>query len=142
MTAPAGTKPIGKCRKPGFLLEPLGWVQAKLINAIDREPRLVELLFNLDAARMHLVALALAHLTTDVSTDLALRLFQSSRKTILDLSLGQRPVGIDRVLRHLPPKVLPPDTYRNLVDLLNDPVAAKVLHHARADHRNNNNSPA
>jgi hypothetical protein len=130
MTEPACTKAIGKSRKPGFLLEPLGWVQHRLSKAIEGEPRLVELLFHLDTARMHLVGLALAHLTTDVSPDLALILLQGSRKMILNLSLGQRPVGIDRVLHHLPPKVLPADTYRNLVDLLNDPVPAKVLHHA------------
>jgi len=35
----------------------------------------------------------------------------------------------DRVLRHLPPKVLAAETYRNLVGLLADPVTAKFLHH-------------
>jgi hypothetical protein len=45
------------------------------------------------------------------------------------LSVGNRPVGIDRVLSHLPPKVLTAESYRNLVDLLNDPVTAKFLHH-------------
>jgi hypothetical protein len=39
--------------RPGFLLEPLGWVQDRLSQAIEVEPRLVELLFNLDHAKMH-----------------------------------------------------------------------------------------
>ncbi len=130
MTEPAVTKTIGKCRKPGFLLEPLGWVPARLSKAIEIEPCLIELLFDLDPARMHLMALALAHLASDVPPDLALMLLKGVRKPILNLSLGHhRPFGIDRALHHLPPKVLSAETYRKLVDLLNDPVTAKFLHH-------------
>src|ERR1035437_9295269 len=129
MTEPGANKTIGKWRRPGFLLEPLGWVQDRLRQAIAVEPRLVELLFDLDHARMHLTALALAHMNDDVTPDLALMLLQESRKTVLNLSVGHRPVGIGRALCRLPPKVLAAEIYRNLVDLLNDPVPAKVLHH-------------
>jgi hypothetical protein len=129
MTEPGASKAIGKWRRPGFLLEPLGWVQDRLRQAIEVEPRLVELLFNLDHARMHLTALALAHMNDDVTPDLALMLLQESRKTVLNLSVGHRPVGIGRALCRLPPKVLAAEIYRNLVDLLNDPVPAKFLHH-------------
>jgi hypothetical protein len=129
MTEPGATKTIGNRRRPGFLLEPLGWVQDRLSQAIAVEPRLVELLFDLDHARMHLTALALAHMSGDVTPDLALMLLQESRKTILNLSVGHRPVGINRALHHLPPKVLTAESYRNLTDLLNDPVTAKFLHH-------------
>jgi hypothetical protein len=129
MTEPGANKTIGKWRRPGFLLEPLGWVQDRLSQAIEVEPRLVELLFDLDHARMHLIALALAHMSGDVTLDLALILLQESRKTILNLSVGYRPVGIGRALRRLPPKVLAAEIYRKLVDLLDDPVPAKFLHH-------------
>jgi hypothetical protein len=129
MTEPDTNKTIGKWRRPGFLLEPLGWVQDRLSQAIEVEPRLVELLFDLDHARMHLIALALAHMSGDVTPDLALMLLQESRKTILNLSVGHRPVGIGRALRRLPPKVLAAEIYRKLVDLLDDPVPAKFLHH-------------
>ena len=129
MTEPGAKKTIGKWRRPGFLLEPLGWVQDRLRQAIEVEPRLVELLFDLDHARMHLIALALAHMNGDVTPDLALMLLQESRKTILNLSVGHRPVGIGRALRRLPPKVLAAEIYRKLVDLLDDPVPAKFLHH-------------
>ena len=129
MTEPGATKTIGKWRRPGFLLEPLGWVQDRLSQAIAVEPSLVELLFDLDHARMHLIALALAHMNGDVTPDLALMLLQESRKTILNFSVGHRPVGIGRALRRLPPKVLAAEIYRKLVDLLNDPVPAKFLHH-------------
>src|SRR5450759_1681539 len=67
MTEPGANKTIGKWRRPGFLLEPLGWVQDRLSQAIEVEPRLVELLFDLDHGRMHLMALALAHLASDVT---------------------------------------------------------------------------
>jgi hypothetical protein len=129
MTEPGANKTIGKWRRPGFLLEPLGWVQDRLRQAIEVEPRLVELLFDLDHARMHLTALALAHMNDDVTPDLALILLQESRKTVLNLSVGHRPVGIGRALRRLPPKVLAAEIYRKLVDLLDDPVPAKFLHH-------------
>lgn len=129
MTEPAATKTIGKWRRPGFLLEPLGWVHDRLNQAIADEPKLVELLFDLDHARMHLTALALAHINGDVTPDLALILLQESKKTILNLSVGHCPVGIGRALRRLPPKVLPAESYRYLVDLLDEPVPAKVLHH-------------
>src|SRR5450756_2942476 len=106
MTEPGTNKTIGKWRRPGFLLEPLGWVQDRLRQAIEVEPRLVELLFDLDHARMHLIALALAHMSGDVTPDLALILLQGSKKTILNLSVGYRPVGIGRALRRLPPKAV------------------------------------
>src|ERR1035441_1073934 len=129
MTEPTGSKTTDRWRRPGFLLEPLGWVQDWLAKAFEAEPTLVELLFDLDQSRMHLTALALAHMTGEVTPDLALILLQGSRKTILNLSVGHRPVGIDRVLSHLPPKVLAAEIYRKLVDLLDDPVPAKFLHH-------------
>src|ERR1035437_8782560 len=78
---------------------------------------------------MHLTALALAHMTSEVTPDLVLILLQGSRKTILNLSVGHRPVGIDRVLSHLPPKVLTAESYRKLTDLLLVPATAKFLHH-------------
>src|ERR1017187_8980439 len=129
MTEPGTNKTIGKWRRPSFLLEPLGWVQDRLSQAIEVEPRLVELLFDLDHARMHLIALALAHMSGDLTPDLALILLQDSKKAILNFSFGHRPVGIARALRRLPPKVLAAEIYRKLVDLLDDPVPAKFLHH-------------
>ena len=130
MTELAGIKPIGKWRRPGFLLEPLGWVQDRLIKAIEIEPKLIELLFALDQFRMHLMALALAHMTGEVTPDLALMLLQEPKDAILNLSVGHRPVGIDRVLSHLPPKVLTAESYRKLTDLLLVSAAAKFLHHS------------
>lgn len=130
MTAPIGTKTNGKPRRPGFLVEPLGWVYARLGKAIEAEPTLIHRVVDLDHARLHLIALALAHLPTDVPPDLALILLTGPSKEILKLSVGHRPVGIARALHHLPPTVLPEEAYRNLVDLLADPVTGKFLHHS------------
>ena len=74
MTETIGSKATGKWRRPGFLLEPLGWVQDRLSKAIEVEPDLAAPLFDLDHARMHLIALALAYLASDVTPDLALLL--------------------------------------------------------------------
>ena len=133
MTETIACKAIGRCRKPGFLLAPLGWVQARLANLIEGEPRLIDLLFDLDHARMHLMALALAHVDNDIPPDLALNLLQGSSKTILNLSLGHHhPVGLARALHHLPQTVLSAEAYRQLVDLLTDRATAKFLHHRKS----------
>jgi len=130
MTEAIASKTISKWRKPGFLLEPLTWVPARLSKAMQDEPSLVELLFDIDPARMHLMALALAHIDCDITPELTLMLLKGFRKPILNLSLGSHhPLGIDRALRQLPPKVLPAELYRKLVNLLDDPVTAKFLHH-------------
>jgi hypothetical protein len=133
MTEPAVTTTIGKCHRPGFLVEPLGWVADRLAKAIEAEPSLINLLFDINQPRMHLIALALAHLPNDVSPELALILFKGFRKPILNLSLGHhQPVGIDRALHRLPPKVLSAESYRSLIELLDDPIIAKFLHHRQS----------
>ena len=83
MPDPISTIENGKQRRPGFLLEPLGWVQDRLGNAIATAPHLLELLIEVDHGRMHLIALALAHLSGEVTPDLALKLLQGSKKAIL-----------------------------------------------------------
>ena len=118
-----------KFRRPGFLLEPLGWVQDRLTKAIEDEPAVIDLVFGLDHPRMQLMALALAHMPGEVTPNLATILLQDPRTSILNLSVGHCPIGIGRALRHLPPKVLPNKIYRNLVDLLDDPITGKFLHH-------------
>ena len=118
--------------RAGFLLAPLGWTIDRLGNAIAAKPSLLEPLVAIGEARMHLVALALAHLNDEISADLAFVLLRGAHKTVLDLSLGYRPVGLYRALAHLPPKVLDAEIYRNLIDLLIDPATAKLLHHSAA----------
>jgi hypothetical protein len=93
------------------------------------EPSLLPDLFTISQARMHLIALALAHLDTQVPPDIGLFARRSSRK-VLDRVLGHAPAGIERALHRLPVAVLNRQNYRRLVNLLDDPESAKVLHHA------------
>jgi hypothetical protein len=78
---------------------------------------------------MHLIALAVAHLSLPVPPEIGLLLMRASARQVLDPVLGQPPVGIGRALSHLPDAVLSRENYQRLVDLLVDPQAAKVLHH-------------
>jgi len=54
----ARTKPLA----PGYLLTPFGWAAQPLAAMIQTDPALVTQLFELDRPRMHVIALALAHL--------------------------------------------------------------------------------
>ena len=129
MPEPISRKIIGKWRSPYFLLDPLGWVQDRLGKAIETDPTLTRLLIELDQGRMHLMALALAHITEEVTPDIVRMLLQGSKKAILDRCLGHYPAGLDRALARLPPKVIAVDRYRNLIDLLNNSAISKFLYH-------------
>jgi hypothetical protein len=99
---------------PGFLLAPFGWA-AEPVAAMVRADR---------------IALAVAHLNLPVPPEIGPLLMRASERQVLNQVLGQPPVGIRRVLRNLPDAVLSRENYRRLVDLLVDPEAAKILHHA------------
>ena len=121
---------IGRKRTPGFLLAPFGWAAEPLPAMVQAEPSLLADLFAISRPRMHLIALALAHLETTVPPEIGALLVRGSVRQVLDRVLAQRPVGIKRVLDHLPVEVLSRENYRRLVTLLADLEAAKVLHHA------------
>jgi hypothetical protein len=115
---------------PGFLLAPFGWA-AEPVAAIMRADRsLFAELFAIDPSRMHLIALAVAHLNLPVPPEIGPLLIHASARQVLNQVLGQPPGGIRRVLSHLPDAVLSRENYRRLVDLLADPEAAQVLHYA------------
>ena len=79
------------------------------------------------------MAFALAHLPSDVTPDFAMILLKGSTKTILNLILGHHhPLGLNRALAHLGPKVLAGESYRNLAALLTDRPTAKFLHHRQS----------
>jgi len=81
---------------------------------------------------MHLLALGLAYARKDITPALAFLLLERSRQEIVETIFGYRPTGLDRILRHLPDKVLSAHTYRKLIDLLNDRATATFLHHSKA----------
>jgi len=94
------------------------------------EPSLLPDLFAISRPRMNLIALALAHLEPPVPSGIGLFLARRSSRKVLDRVLGHAPAGIERALHRLPVAVLNRQNYRRLVNLLDDPESAKVLHHA------------
>jgi hypothetical protein len=79
---------------------------------------------------MHLIALAVAHLNLPMPPEIGSLLLRASARQVLNQVLGQPPVGIRRALSRLPDAALSRENYRRLVELLADPEAAQVLHHA------------
>jgi hypothetical protein len=115
---------------PGHLLAPFGWAADALATIVETEPALLIHLFRLDSARLHLIALTLAHLN-EVPRDICALLANVSTRETTEKILGHYPSGIKRVLDHLPTEVLAPENYRRLIELLADHKTAKVLHHAQ-----------
>jgi hypothetical protein len=117
-------------RPPGFLLCPFGWAAEPLAAMALAEPRFLAHLFEIGRPRMHLIALALAHLAREVPPEFGLLLARGSYREILDRTVGHRVIGINRALDHLPAEVLSQDGYRQFVALLDDPRTAKIIYHA------------
>src|ERR1035437_4022203 len=113
-------------RTPGHLLAPFGWAADFLAAMIEAEPTLLFHLFELDRARMHLIALAYAHLD-QVLPDLGTFLVKGSVRAITEKILGHYPTGIKRVLCHLPLSVLTPLNYSRLIELLAYRKTSKLL---------------
>jgi hypothetical protein len=111
---------------PGYLLTPFGWAAQLLAGMVDAEPDLLAHVFELDRQRMHVIALALAHLDGNPPPQLGPVLLRGSARDLLHRVLGRSPVGIKRVLRRLPFAVLSQLSYRRLVQLLDDPQATQA----------------
>jgi hypothetical protein len=116
---------------PGYLLTPFGWASRQLVAMIDADPTLLAQIFQLSRPRMHLIALALAHLDGEAQ-QLAPVLFRASVREVLQRILGRSPVGITRVLERLPSTVLTRQSYQQLTQILDDPQTAKLLHHLKS----------
>jgi hypothetical protein len=121
----AQTKPL----VPGYLVTPFGWAAQPLAAMIQSEPGLLTHVFELDRLRMHVIALALAHLGESPAPDLATVLFRGPIHEVLHRVVGRSPLGIRGVLRRLPSAVLSREGYLSLIELLVDPRSAKLLHH-------------
>jgi hypothetical protein len=116
-------------RLPGFLLSPLGWASEPIAAMAQAEPRFLAHLFEMSRTRMHLLALALAHLDSSPPRQFAEFLARESLGNILRQVLGDQPIGIKRALAHLPDRVLSAKGYQRLVQLLSDQDGSRALHH-------------
>src|SRR5947208_3130294 len=112
---------------PGYLLTPFGWAAQPLTAMIVAEPALLPHLLALDRARMHVIALALAHLDGEPPPGLAPILFRGPIRQILDRVHGRSVPGIKGVLRRLPFAVLNRENYRRLVELFNEAKVGRLL---------------
>jgi hypothetical protein len=117
-------------RPPGFLLEPFKWAIPKLLVMVQNQPEYLVDLVHLSRTRMHLVGLALAHVEGMPSSELADVLFRGSAEMILQTAVDQRPTGLKRAVSVMPNYMLKQESYRNLVTLLSDPDAARLIYHA------------
>jgi hypothetical protein len=91
-------------RLPGFLLSPFGWAAEPLAVMVNAEPTLLADLFEMSQSRMHLIALALAHLEPPLPPEIGRLLTHGSPRQVLEQVLGHCPVGIRRALHRLPGK--------------------------------------
>src|SRR5260370_33133301 len=102
---------------PGYLLTPFGWAATPLALIVSAYPALLADLFGMSRQRMHLIALALAHLEAPSSPDIASLLIRGSPRQVLHRVLGCCPSGATRALKHLPTQVLRHHKYRVLIQL-------------------------
>jgi hypothetical protein len=112
-----------------YLLAPLAWIYEELEGVFGREPAAKLKLLEADKARLHLIGLVLAH--TDGALALSTLNAALTRPIgdVLDMTIGNPPRGLRRILRLLPDAALSPQAYRNLVLLLRHPVTAALLQH-------------
>jgi len=129
MTPPHNVRSL----RPGLLMAPLGWLGPYLAEALKGELELSAMLFELDAYRMHVLGLGLAHLDAAVpSIMLIRRLMAEAPQTTLQPILGHPLQGLGRCLRALPDTTaLAAESYRALAALLCDRATTTYLHHCK-----------
>lgn len=131
MTLPVSEPSIRRI-KPGHLLSFFDWAAGPVAMLARLDVEFLTHMLELDCKRMHLVALTLAHVGDGASGELARLLARGSAREVLDRVLDGRPAGILRALDRLPDRAISARGYRQLVALLREPNAAKLLRHVHA----------
>lgn len=108
----------------------LGWLDEHLTAAAAACPELIPDVLHIEYRRMHIVAFALAHGANSESPDEMRSLLRESLRAVVCRAVGRVPQGIRRAIDHMPPSVLSIESYRHIVDLLEDRASAKVLAHS------------
>jgi len=119
-------------RAPGYLMAPFGWAAKPLAAMLEADRSLYPALFTMSRQRMHLIALALAHWPGEIDAACGRLVTAGPPTAVLEAALGRRPPGLKRALDRLPVGVLPCPRYRQLIELLEQPATAKLIHHADA----------
>lgn len=117
--------------KPGHLLDPFGWAAGALTGIVAAKPHLLVDLLAIDCQRMHLIALALANLESEVTLALAELLMRGSVRAVMEHIPTSDPDSMEQVLgRHFPSSVLERKSYQRLVALTADDSASHFLQNA------------
>jgi hypothetical protein len=123
-------KPVSSAEsmRPGLLFDPFEWAADALTAIIVAKPQLLPDLISMNCKRMHLIALALAHLDGEIAPDVGQTLISGSTRAVLELIPTPFPSRVEHVLsRYFPRRVLELETYRRLVSLLSEEHAAAFL---------------
>src|SRR5690242_12525071 len=89
--------------QPGCLFAPFGWAAQALAQMLAAAPELAGALLQISRARMHLIALALAHCDGPKSAASTLQLLlRGSFADVLCAVLPSPPRGLARALERLP----------------------------------------
>jgi hypothetical protein len=117
--------------KPGHLLESFGWAAGAVTEIVTTQPHLLVDLLAIDCQRMHIIAMTLANLESEVTAELAELLMRGSVRTVTEHISTLDPIIVERVLgRRFPSSVLERTSYQRLVTLLAESNASSFLQYA------------
>ena len=113
------------------LLSPFKWAANSVASLVDVDPAICVALCKIGTTRMHVVALALAHLEVEPTPELGRLLLCGSIRQVIDETLGRDlPAGLGHAVARMPAKVLAQENYRRLIALLDHRLPAKLLFHS------------
>ena len=113
------------------VLAPFCWAAEPIAMLADDDPFLVADLLRVSRVRMHVIALALAHMETELRVELREPLLCGSAGEIVTRAIGRRPpAGLSRALFHMPLQVLAKESYCRLIELLDHHPSAHLLFYA------------
>jgi hypothetical protein len=106
------------------------WAAKPLAAMLEADPSLYSALFTLGRPRVHLIALAFVHWPGEFDAAFARLVIGGAPSAVLDAVFGRRPDGLKRALGRLPVGVLPRESYRHLIELLEESSTAKLIYHS------------
>jgi hypothetical protein len=113
------------------VLAPFCWTAEPIAALADGQPTLLVDLLKVSRVRMHLAALALAHMEIELSPELGAFLLRGPAGVVVTRAIGRGPpAGLSRALSHLPPHVLSKGSYCRLIELLDHLPSAHLLFYA------------
>jgi hypothetical protein len=112
----------------GYLMEPMGWAGQQLVRLVEKEPAALAGFFSLSKARMHVIAFVLAHADGMAVSASFEELCRRRLSDLLEM-LGPTAPALKGVIKRLPGRVLTPDGYRLILELMADAEIARLLAH-------------